>query len=103
VKTLNTSLLFMSDHGESLGENGIYLHGLPYMFAPREQTHVPFIVWMPEAFDAANGIDASCVSRIAHDGAYGHENLFDTLLGAFAVQTGIYRPELDVFRPCRKA
>ncbi|EEP96505.1 hypothetical protein yaldo0001_34840 [Yersinia aldovae ATCC 35236] len=38
----NTALVYLSDHGESLGENGIYLHGTPYMFAPSQQTHIPF-------------------------------------------------------------
>ena len=44
--SVNTSMLYISDHGESLGENGVYLHGLPYAFAPEEQTHVPMLFWL---------------------------------------------------------
>lgn len=46
-----TTLVYMSDHGESLGENGVYLHGMPYMFAPDAQTHVPFMIWAGEHSD----------------------------------------------------
>ena len=33
---LSTSLIYVSDHGESLGEKGLYLHGAPYFMAPDE-------------------------------------------------------------------
>jgi len=46
-----TSMIYLSDHGESLGEMGIYLHGMPYPFAPEAQTHVPFIVWAGDSSD----------------------------------------------------
>lgn len=46
-----TSMLYISDHGESLGENNLYLHGMPYMLAPPEQTEVPVIVWAGETSD----------------------------------------------------
>ena len=38
-------MLFVSDHGESLGENNIFMHGVPYSMAPKEQLEIPFIVW----------------------------------------------------------
>lgn len=44
-------MLYVSDHSESLGEHGIYLHSAPYVLAPREQTHVPVIAWMGKHFD----------------------------------------------------
>lgn len=102
TKDLNASLFFVSDHGESLGENGIYLHGLPYMIAPKEQTHVPLLAWMPDNFNAANGVDVACVKQYAATGTYSHDNLFDTLLGLFRVKTEIYRPEMDILKPCVK-
>jgi len=46
-----TTMLYVSDHGESLGEHGFYLHAAPYAIAPKEQTHVPAIVWMGRNFD----------------------------------------------------
>ena len=45
------SMLYISDHGESLGENNLYLHGMPYMLAPSEQTDVPVIVWAGKTSD----------------------------------------------------
>lgn len=99
-KQWNTSLIFVSDHGESLGENGIYLHGLPYMFAPKEQTHVPFIVWL--SWEKSKEIDTPCLQKKAVQGSYGHDNIFDTLLGAFRIDTKAYRPEKDIFKDCRR-
>jgi lipid A ethanolaminephosphotransferase len=100
--THTPALVFVSDHGESLGENNIYLHGLPYIIAPAEQTTVPFITWIPDNFSKARKIDSKCLKTIAAKGGYSHENLFDTLLGLFDVQTSIYRPERDIFRTCAK-
>lgn len=97
----NAALFFISDHGESLGENDIYLHGLPYMFAPKEQTNIPFIGWMPGDFNGTNKIDDACVKKKAAAGGFSHENLFDTLLGLFDVQSSVYRAELDIFEGCR--
>lgn len=98
----NAALFFISDHGESLGENDIYLHGLPYMFAPEEQTSIPFIGWLPDDFSQANKIDGACVRKKAAEGGFSHENLFDTLLGLFSVQTSIYRSEMDILNSCRR-
>ena len=45
------TMFYISDHGESLGESGLYLHGMPYIFAPDSQTKVPLIVWASETSD----------------------------------------------------
>jgi lipid A ethanolaminephosphotransferase len=96
----NTALLYLSDHGESLGENGIYLHGLPYKFAPDEQTHIPFILWLSPEFATSFNIDTACLTQ--HSGEeYSHDNLFHSLLGMLDVQTGEYDAELDIFNRCR--
>ena len=97
-----TALVYMSDHGESLGELGIFLHGLPYRFAPGAQTHVPFIAWIGEALAAGRGIDLACM-RGRLDAAYTHDNLYHTVLGLLDVTTPTYRGALDAFAPCRKA
>ncbi|NGY05982.1 phosphoethanolamine transferase [Solimonas terrae] len=89
------TLLYLSDHGESLGENGLYLHGMPYAFAPEEQTHIPLVLWSPE-------LDAQCL-RARRDQAYSQDNLFDTVLGLFDVHTSIYRPDADMTRGCGAA
>lgn len=99
---VNPSLLYLSDHGESLGENGIYLHGMPYAIAPKEQTHVPFMMWLPEQTAKAKNIDLSCLKDMAKTNHISHDNLSHSLLGYMDVQTSVYHPEMDIFKPCRQ-
>jgi lipid A ethanolaminephosphotransferase len=99
-KTHDTAMLYVSDHGESLGEKGLYLHGVPYAIAPDVQTQVPFILWMSQAFRGGAGVDEACM-RARAEKPVSHDNLFHTLLGVFSVQTKIYDPELDIFAGCR--
>ncbi|TNM64084.1 phosphoethanolamine--lipid A transferase [Aliirhizobium smilacinae] len=94
------TMIYMSDHGESLGENGLYLHGAPYIIAPSQQTHVPFVFWQGAEEKAA--VDASCLSKRAGAEA-SHDNLFHTALGIMAVKTSAYKANLDVLGTCRKA
>jgi lipid A ethanolaminephosphotransferase len=97
---LDTAFLYVSDHGESLGESGMYLHGLPYAIAPELQTHVPMIVWMSAGFAASSHVDVACL-RGRTGQAYSHDNLFHSLLGALDVTTSVYQPGRDLFAPCR--
>lgn len=97
----NPALIFMSDHGESLGEKGLYLHGMPYAVAPAEQTHIPFITWMTDDFAKDRGLDLACVRKELVDRPYSHDNMFHTVLGLLAVGADVYKPEMDVFTPCR--
>ena len=99
-KHYNASMLYMSDHGESLGENGIYLHGLPYFMAPEAQTRIPLVWWMSRGYAAAAKLDASCIENKRHS-PISHDNLFHTLLGAFDVRTDLYQASLDLFKSCR--
>jgi lipid A ethanolaminephosphotransferase len=96
------ALLYMSDHGESLGELGIFLHGLPYAFAPEAQKRVPFIAWVGAELAAQRGIDLACLSR-SLDVPLTHDNLYHSVLGLVDLTTPTYRRELDAFAPCRKA
>ena len=102
-RTHDTAMLYVSDHGESLGEGGLYLHGMPYAIAPRGQTRVPFVLWMSQAFSTALGIDGRCLRDRARPEAASHEQLFHSLLGVFGVQTSAYERRLDLFAPCRKS
>jgi lipid A ethanolaminephosphotransferase len=95
----DTAMLYVSDHGESLGEHNVYLHSLPYMIAPDEQKHVPFIAWFSDGFIQDNQFSQSCFKQRANL-QYSHDYLFHTLLGLTHVSTSIYNPELDMFRPC---
>lgn len=97
----DTALIYVSDHGESLGENGLYLHGVPYAIAPKVQTQVPMLVWMSEAMATSQRIDLACLGARAAQPA-SHDNLFHSLLGLMAVGTALYEPALDVFAMCRR-
>lgn len=96
---IDTALLYVSDHGESLGERGLYLHGLPYAIAPEEQTHVPMLIWLSRGL--REQIDLECMRRHA-DRSYSHDNLYHSVLGLMHVQTSVYRPERDLFASCRR-
>ncbi|WP_336080614.1 phosphoethanolamine transferase [Thalassospira sp. CH_XMU1448-2] len=98
----NTVLLYVSDHGESLGGGGLYLHGAPYMFAPEEQTHVPMMMWMSEDYQASREIEGDCLSSAARDAAFSHDNLFSTVLGAMHVSTSLYQQKKDILASCSK-
>jgi lipid A ethanolaminephosphotransferase len=97
---LDKAMIYMSDHGESLGENGLYLHGAPYMFAPEEQTHVPFVIWTSPGLRQSTKIDMPCLSAKA-GAPHSHDNLFHSVLGLMQVKTKVYDPALDVFAGCR--
>lgn len=97
----DTALMYISDHGESLGEKGLYLHGAPYAFAPIEQVSVPWLLWLSEGFRQENNLDESCLRSL--QGELSHDNLFDSLLGWMNIRTHVYRKELDIFSRCRLA
>ena len=94
---IETSLLYISDHGESLGENGVYLHGLPYAFAPEEQTHVPMIYWSDKI---QTDFNSQCLNALAKS-PISHDNVFDTLLSIMSVKTSAYRIESDPLIDCK--
>ncbi|WP_405052165.1 phosphoethanolamine transferase [Sinorhizobium sp. 8-89] len=95
------AMIYMSDHGESLGENGIYLHGAPYAIAPKEQTRVPFIAWFSKSYQTAMGVDTDCLAK-EKDQPRSHDNLFHTVLGMMDVQTNTYNRALDAFAACTR-
>ena len=97
-----SSLIYVSDHGESLGENGIYLHGLPYSIAPDEQTKIPFLLWLSDTKKRFGNIDESCIKIAAAKNKFSHDNLFHSVLGLTNTQTTAYKPALDIFAACRK-
>jgi len=100
----NVAMMYVSDHGESLGENGLYLHGIPYSIAPDVQTNIPLIMWIPDQYADANGIDKKCLLKNANNknNEYSHDNIFHSLLGGYGVSTKIKNNELDIFASCKK-
>lgn len=100
ARSLNTAMIYVSDHGESLGESGLYLHGLPYSIAPSTQTHVPMIAWLSSGFAADGGVDRRCL-REKVSANLSHDNLFHSVLGLLDVQTSVYKSARDIFEGCR--
>lgn len=98
----NTAMVYLSDHGESLGENGIYLHGMPYAVAPDQQTHIPMLMWFSPDYLQTHGVMSQCLRDRAKRLTYSQDNLFSTLLGMLDVKTHLYQSDLDVLQPCRK-
>jgi Predicted membrane-associated, metal-dependent hydrolase len=97
---MESAMLYISDHGESLGEKGLYLHGIPYAIAPSQQTHVPMVLWLSPALTSTGDVSARCVRGRA-DEPHSHDNLFHSVLGLLNVRTAAYRSERDLFDGCR--
>jgi lipid A ethanolaminephosphotransferase len=98
----DTALLYVSDHGESLGEKGLYLHGMPYAIAPREQLDVPMVAWFSPSWRQSTHLDPQCLRDRAGRQA-SHDQLFHTVLGLTDVKTSLYQPDYDIFLTCRSA
>ncbi|MGR7196157.1 phosphoethanolamine transferase EptA [Klebsiella aerogenes] len=97
-----TSLVYLSDHGESLGEDGVYLHGLPYSIAPDTQKHVPMLLWLSPDYQHRYGVSSQCLQQQAKTNDYSQDNLFSTLLGLLGVDTREYQAKDDLLTPCRE-
>ncbi len=97
---LDTALVYVSDHGESLGENNLYLHGLPYALAPQQQIHVPMLTWLSGPMQKRLGVRQDCLQKSA-TAPLTHDNLFHSMLGLLDVNTSVYLPRLDLFAGCR--
>ena len=95
-----TAMIYASDHGESLGESNVYLHGLPYAFAPDVQKHVPMLMWLSPKLQADFRIDAGCLEHRRHE-PVSHDNFFHSVLGLLDVRTSAYHASLDIFAGCR--
>ncbi|GGI17011.1 hypothetical protein GCM10008066_06830 [Oxalicibacterium faecigallinarum] len=97
-----TSMMYVSDHGESLGEGNIYLHGLPYVFAPETQKKIPWILWMSDKMQDQTGASIACLNQRKEDALISHDNYFHTVIGMLNAQTHTYRRELDLLSACRQ-
>lgn len=94
------ALVYVSDHGESLGEGNLYLHGLPYALAPDYQKRVPWLTWLSPGFSRRTGIEPACL-RQHGDQPVSHDHYFHSVLGLLQVRTSAYQPERDAYAPCR--
>ena len=80
-------MLFVSDHGESLGEDGLYMHGMPMAVAPKEQYEIPFIVW-----ENSEDIEARELNEV------GHYHVFHSVLSFLGVESEIYDENMNIFQ-----
>jgi len=96
-----TALMYVSDHGESLGEKGLYLHGMPYALAPQEQTHVPMLMWFSKGMQQSLDLSVDCAQAQAGK-PWSHDNLFHTLLGLSGVQTRVAQASRDILSTCER-
>jgi lipid A ethanolaminephosphotransferase len=94
-------LIYVSDHGESLGENGIYLHGMPYAFAPAVQKEVPLLLWASEGYVRRSRVRPECLRSEAKL-PVNHDFFYHTVLGAAEVRNRVYDPSLDLLAGCRR-
>lgn len=99
---LQSGMLYVSDHGESLGENNIYLHGLPYAIAPDFQKKVPMILWLSKDAEKSLNIDNTCLRQQAETEELSHDNYFHSVLRLLFIKTHAYEQSLDIFKKCEK-
>jgi len=100
-KEYNIAFLFVSDHGESLGENNIYLHSAPYDTAPAHQTHIPMMLWFSDGYIKTHNLNKQCLQDLRKQ-PFSHDNIFHTLLGISRVSSRYYEEKLDMLAPCRQ-
>lgn len=95
-----TGMWYLSDHGESTGEHGLYLHGAPYMLAPSQQTHIPMLMWFSQAWQQSAPSVVPCL-KAQKAAEHSQDNLFPTVLSLLGVQTQTLNPSLDMLSSCR--
>jgi lipid A ethanolaminephosphotransferase len=86
LEDYNSTMLFVSDHGESLGENNLYMHGIPKAFAPEEQFDIPFIVWLPEGY-----------KKLKPNETLSQNHVFHSVLNFLAIDSPIYDENMNIF------
>ena len=87
LEEYNSSMIYISDHGESLGENNLYMHGLPVSMAPKEQLDIPFIVWVSD--DSRKLKDNKMLSQ---------HNVFHSILDFLAIESPIYDQNMSIYK-----
>ena len=97
---LDSGMLYLSDHGESLGEYNLFLHGAPYLMAPEQQRHVSMFAWFSKGYQRDFNVSSQCL-RDEHERPLSHDNLFHSMLGLLQVDTQAYDARLDLFAHCR--
>ena len=94
-----TAMVYLADHGESLGENNLYLHGLPYAIAPDVQKRVPWITWLSASFAQQRGLRKACLQD-KQMAEISHDHYFHSVMGIAGVRSAEYKPGLDIYGSC---
>ncbi len=102
VPELRGGLLYLSDHGESLGEKGLYLHGAPYLLAPSEQKEVPMVMWFTPSFEKDFRVNRKALESRTPFGGVTHEHFYSTVLGLLGVKSATRRDAFDLTAGDRK-
>jgi lipid A ethanolaminephosphotransferase len=101
----NSAMIFISDHGESLGENKMFMHGLPMKLAPKFQYEIPFLVWTSDNFrdykptstgarksSPAEALDGSELPEVLEQ-----HYIFHSVLNLLSIQSPAYNKNFDIF------
>jgi len=87
LKEYNSAMIFVSDHGESLGEKNLYMHGVPMSIAPKEQYEIPFIVWLSDSS-----------KQLKPNKMLSQNNVFHSVLNFLGIQSPIYNEQMNIFK-----
>ena len=93
---VNTAMFYVSDHGQSLGENGVYLHGMPYIIAPKNQKHIPMLIWLSANFIKEFKLDNRCIKNTINQ-QLSHDNLFHSILDLLKIDTKAIDKKLSFY------
>lgn len=87
LKEFKSTMMFVSDHGESLGEKNLYMHGVPISIAPKEQYEIPFIVWVSDGS-----------KQVKPNKMLSQNHVFHSVLNFLNIQSPIYNEEMNIFK-----
>ncbi len=94
-----TAFWYLSDHGESTGERGMYLHGAPYAIAPSQQTHIPMLMWFSKPWQQSDFTQVNCLLKQKTTNL-SHDNLFPSLLALLDVKSNVINENNDMLQLC---
>ena len=98
MKDWHSAMIFISDHGESLGENKMFMHGLPMKLAPKVQYEIPFLVWTSDGFRTYKQTSGSQDAPEGELPAVLEQHyVFHSVLNLLSIQSPAYNKDYDIF------
>ena len=89
LKDWKSSMIFISDHGESLGENNMFMHGMPMKLAPKVQYEIPFLVWTSDGYREYKSNLPEVLEQ---------HYIFHSVLNLLSIQSPAYDKDYDIFK-----